>query len=170
MKTKEKLHQLRELLATPMGHRAIIISVLLAFIIVIVIISLSRSQTINIVTEELDLASGETLRHIDQYPEIPQDRVNIVGFVIFSRVGFTAQQQEIIWTTIQDFFTENFFPDIQRVSYRQGSIEYDENNVDYTYFELVSDTNETFRVRIDSDGSMLRAIISIYDSHGKQLY
>jgi len=96
------------------------------------------------------------------------DGIQLVGFEIFRAIGFTNGQQEIIATTIQDFFGENY-PDISHLSYRENSITYDVQNEDYTYFELLSDAGDTFRIRIDIEGSIFRATLSIYDESGRLL-
>jgi hypothetical protein len=163
--------EIRNLLASKAGKRIAIIMLILVVIGIIIFLILSRptpQTTPNIDTEIYDPVSGDTFRVIDQEPEEPHDMVHMLGFRIFNEIGFTSQQQHIIFTTIQDFFTENY-PDIRRLSVPQDSIEYDLMNEDFTYFRLVANTEETFRVRIDIDGSMLRAKISIYDSSGNLL-
>ena len=119
-------------------------------------------------SNEVDPISGETIRHIDQEPEEPWDGVSLVGFKIFSDIGFTAQQQEIIFTAVQEFFTENY-PNMRRLSYKQNSISYDAANDDLVYCELVSDTNEVFRIKLDIQGSILRVAVAIYDENGNLL-
>jgi len=165
--------EIQAFLASKAGKRVAVIMILAILIGVFIFLFLQSSrsepETVhNIETEEYDPISGDTYRVLDQEPEEPSDFVHLLGFRIFDDIGFTSQQQYIIFTTVQSFFTENF-PDIQRLSYQQGSIEYDVMNEDLTYFLLVADTGDTFRVRIDIEGSMLRATLSIYDSSGNLL-
>jgi hypothetical protein len=164
---KQKIKQLREFLSTKFGKQVVLVTLLVLVIGgVIIAMVLSRPKpTPDIESEEFDPVSGQSIRHIDQEPQEAHDMVNVVGFIIFSRVGFTAQQQDAIFTTVQSFFTEKY-PSMQRISYQQNSISYDANNEDITWFEVVSDTGETFRIKIDTEGSILNAKLSIYNSTG----
>lgn len=161
----------RDFFASKAGKRALIIigAVVIIAIIVIIMIIQSRVPTVgDIETDYVDPISGETIRILDQEPEEDNSRTHLVGFGIFGKVGFTAQQQEIIFNTVQSFFTDNY-PDIERLSYRQNSLSYDEDNEDLTYFDLVSNTGIQFKVRIDIQSSFFKAEISIYDNTGHQI-
>jgi hypothetical protein len=167
---KEMKGEMREFLSSALGKRVVIITLLLLFIGAVVIIALlfRAKHAPNIESEEYDPVSGETIRVIDQEPEESSGKVALVGFIIFNKVGFTAQQQEILFNTVQDFFTEKY-PEIKRLSYRQNSLRYDENDDDISYFELVSDMQDTFKVKIDTESSILKATISIFDNAGNLL-
>ena len=152
------------------GKRSLVIMafVIAAALILLLLWGFARPEPRDIESEEIDQPSGEVIRHIDQEPEEPTDKVQLVGFIIFSRVGFTAEQQDIIFTTIQDFFTNNY-PNIERLSYLQNSLRFDMDNIAVSYFELAADTGETFQVKIDNEGSIFKAVISIYDAGGGRL-
>ena len=159
-----------EFLASKAGKRLLVIGglVLLIGTVVMVWLMTRRPETPNIVSEEYDPISGETIRHIDQEPVDPWDGVHLLGFRIFSEVGYTARRQEIIFTAIQGFFTENR-PDIKRLSYRRDSLTYDESDQDTVYFELVSEAGDTFRVRLDLEASIFNTTVYIYDVSGNLL-
>lgn len=140
----------------------------------------SRSDE-NIVAEEVDDPSGEVVRYIDQDPENPNnlsEKMFVVGFAILGEVGFSASQQDIIFTTVQDFFTENF-PNFERISYRRGSIEFDvdryededeaEENSSKSRFELESNTGEVFLVMLDTKDSINNIEVIIANIDGEQI-
>ena len=117
---------------------------------------------------EVDEVSGEIIRHLDQEPEEPFAEVQLVGFKIFNDIGFTSQQQGIIFSVIQSFFTEHY-PEMRRLSFVQGSIFYNAAEEDVTYFDLAADTDEVFRVKLDIESSIFRVAVYIYDAEGNLL-
>jgi hypothetical protein len=100
----------------------------------------------------------------NQAPQI----LSLVDFDFFGQIGFTSQQQDEIWTTVEQFFAGNH-PEMGSISCVKKSLAYDTTNPDITYCQLLSDTGEIFKIVIDSEGSMFRATVSIYDSNDKLL-
>ncbi|MCL2002031.1 hypothetical protein FWG76_01340 [Candidatus Saccharibacteria bacterium] len=143
-------------------------AVLLVGLIILVWMAFRRPQTPNIEQEIYDPISGDTVRILDQDPEEPWDGVFLLGFGVFGEIGFTGVQQEIIFATVRDFFSEGY-PDISQLSLSRNSISYDITNEDITWFELISDTEETFRVKLDIEGSIFRVAVYIYDEAGNRL-
>jgi len=162
--------ELRAFFSSKAGKRVLIISLIIITIGIVILILLRPAppEERNIVSEEYDPVSGETIRILDQEPEEPSNMVHLVGFRIFAELGFTARQQDIIFSGVQNFFTENY-PNILRLSYERNSVTYDATNEDIVYFRLVADTEEAFRVKIDTEGSMFRAVLSFYDDNGHLL-
>lgn len=166
------------------NYKKILLALALVIIVGLVAFSIffiSSRSIEDISTEEVDGPSGEIIRNIDQDPENPEnldEKILVVGLGILGEVGFSASQQDTVFTTVQDFFTTNF-PNFERISYRRGSIEFDadryedeeeaEDNATKSRFELESNTGEIFLVELDTQGSIFDIYVAIINLDGEQI-
>lgn len=98
----------------------------------------------------------------------PDVDILLNGFEVFRDIGFTSQQQEIIRTTLREFFLKNY-PGIKSLTVGREDIVYDENDATITYFYFHSDTGETFNAKLEVGDSMFEVAVSIFDDTGKML-
>ena len=162
---------LDKFLSSKTGKRVLIITffcILVSLTIFIVIVFMPPPAD-GFVTYETDPISGVVIRHSRQDPEtlLNPDAMLLLGFGVFGERGFTMQHQDIIVTTIRNFFTTNY-PSFERLSYRKNSFVYDDTAPTVSYFDLVSNTGETFRIKLNTQ-NLFEIIVTIYDENNKQL-
>ena len=149
---------------TPRGK---IISLgLLAIIIIVTIVLISIFSNLNgssnfvpTSSEEVD-PSGVILYTDNSEPEGAADLL-IVGFQVFYDYGFSSNQQKIIYSTVYNYFKENY-PEFTRISFLKDSFSYlSEDDVAKSTFKLVSNTKETFVVNLDTEYSYQNISVEI---------
>ncbi|MCL2371260.1 hypothetical protein FWC63_00750 [Candidatus Saccharibacteria bacterium] len=117
------------------------------------------------VTEVQDPISGDSFGVMEGRESESLGFVHLLGFGFFNDIGFTSQQQHLIFSGVQDFFTDRYYPEITRLSLERESIAYDVMNEDHTWFRLIADTGQAFRVRVGIEGSMFQATLTFHDDN-----
>ena len=92
----------------------------------------------------------------------------LIDFDYLNTCGLTTQQQEKIRAYVKQFFSDNY-PDTVTLTLDKKSYSYDEYNYDLVYFDIYSNSGETFKIKMDCEGSMFGATLYIYDTDGNLL-
>lgn len=121
-------------------------------IIVAIIVSLSSQDNFNETSTKIDDPSGLDVYDSNAEPE-GEPEVVVIGLNVFYDFGFSASQQEKIYTTIKDYITKEL-PSAAAISYERDSFKYtSEDEVTKSEFKIISDTKVEFLVSLDTNWS-----------------
>ncbi|MBR5621461.1 hypothetical protein IKW75_03225 [Candidatus Saccharibacteria bacterium] len=147
------LDKLEEFLKTKSGKITLLILGLLIIVGVVVGIILSINQSgFTEASTKIDDPSGLDVYDSNAEPE-GESEVVVIGLNILYDFGFSASQQDKIYTTIKDFITDEL-PSAATISYEKNSFKYtSEEEVTKSEFKIISDTKVEFLVSLDTDWS-----------------
>jgi hypothetical protein len=90
------------------------------------------------------------------------------GFDFFREIGFSSDQQEILQTTLREFFHSNY-PDVKSITIESNTLSRDMENPDISNIYLTIDTDRIFQIKLDTQASIRKLAVSIYDESGNLL-